>query len=85
MPKKKDSKDTVVSTSCEYIGMKRDFVPTCEEKGEEKLITDDVTPGVCQINQKWEDGEWGEWGNPEIITEQNIIERLGLISFYFKI
>ena len=61
--------------SCEYIGMTRDFVPKCEEKGEEKLITDDDSPGVCQINKKREDAEWGEWEAPEIVTGHNFIER----------
>ena len=55
--------------------MTRDFVPTCEEKGKEKLITDDDSPGVCQINKKREDAEWGEWEAPEIVTGHNFIER----------
>ena len=50
-------------------------MPTCEEKGKPKPIADDVNPGVCQINQKREDSQWGDWENPDTTTGENTIER----------
>ena len=55
--------------------MEKEFIPTCQERGLQKEITDDVTPGVCQINQKRQDSEWGEWWSPVVILSSEI-ERL---------
>ena len=63
--------------------MERDFVPTCEEKGKPKPIADDVNPGVCQINQKREDSQWGDWENPDTTTGENTIERFEFFEIFW--
>ena len=34
-----------VQKNCVYVGMKREFVPRCREKGANKEITNDLNPG----------------------------------------
>ena len=51
----------VNATGCKYIGIRKTERPLCEEKGIQKSIQDDVTPGICQINKKRVDRQWGPW------------------------
>ncbi|XP_075254736.1 uncharacterized protein LOC142346117 [Convolutriloba macropyga] len=45
------------SERCFYAGMKQNDQPTCEQKGKYQPITDDITPGLCMINNKRVDVE----------------------------
>ena len=47
--------------ACDYVGMRADFAPKCENGEQPQNISDDSNPGDCVINQKRIDGILGEW------------------------
>ena len=58
--------------NCRYFGQDRLEEPTCKENGTLKSIQNDENPGVCKINKKRIDREWGPW--EDIITVNNANE-----------
>ena len=55
----------IENPNCKYFGQDRFEKPTCREKGISQNIQDDENPGVCKINKKRVDREWGPW---EVVT-----------------
>ena len=54
-----------------YVGMRKDEIVKCEEKGIPKRIQDDrIIKNFCQINRKRIDGQWME-GEEEMIVENS--------------
>ena len=45
--------ELVEDSSCIYVGMERDFVPRCRERGVEKQITDDENAGTRCTSIVW--------------------------------
>ena len=58
------------STECLYGGMPRESVPRCVERGRVKLITDDKSPGICEINEKRQDCKCGMWQTTDSESNQ---------------
>ena len=47
--------------SCKYVGTTQDEKPQCKENEVKVNIVDDSYSGICSINQKRVDSEWGPW------------------------
>ena len=46
-------------TGCKYVGFKKTERPLCDEMRIQKNIQDDTIPGICKINKKRVDRQWG--------------------------
>ena len=64
--------DSQVTPNCVYKGMTSDMAPLCFINGGFKDVTDDVTPGICEINLKRIDSrDWSDWENvTDVDTER---------------
>ena len=49
------------------MGIARNDFPTCSENSRNVHILVDDHSGVCRINQKRVDGEWGPWKSEDIV------------------
>ena len=59
------------SPTCTYHGMAKDEEPFCKDAGVQKDVQDDDSSGVCEINMKRVDSQWGPWENEVQIDGQD--------------
>ena len=61
--------------TCDYIGMKKDHVPTCRENGKDIEMQEHIdSAGKCQIFGKGVNREWGKWELIDVDNETDWIK-----------
>ena len=59
----------VVDPNCDYFGMDKHEVPFCKDGMTVVDIRDDQNQGMCRINGKRVDQEWGPWGGSAVLWD----------------